>query len=55
MVPTSSSPNGHTPVDGRVGAGSSDVPSELPFSATSMVDHRIALREGDAVSGLSRG
>ena len=27
--------------------------SELPFSATSVLDHRISLQQGDAVSELS--
>ena len=29
---------------------SNSLPAELPYSATSLVDHRITLQQGDAVS-----
>ena len=33
-----------------VGVESNSLPAELPYSATSLVDHRITLQRGDAVS-----
>ena len=35
---------------GDVGVESNSLPAELPYSATSLVDHRITLQRGDAVS-----
>lgn len=37
-------------VNGDINAESNSLPAELPYSATSLVDHRITLQRGDAVS-----
>lgn len=41
--------NGVSPGNGEV-SGEPSLPAELPYSATSLVDHRITLQRGDAVS-----
>ena len=37
-------------VNGDITAESNSLPAELPYSATSLVDHHITLQRGDAVS-----
>ena len=39
-------------VNGDGSVESNSLPAELPYSATSLVDHRITLQRGDAVSEL---
>ena len=38
--------------NGESNGESNSLPAELPYSATSLVDHRITLQRGDAVSLL---
>lgn len=42
--------NGVSPGNGENNGESNSLPAELPYSATSLVDHRITLQQGDAVS-----
>lgn len=38
--------------NGESGGESNSLSAELPYSATSLVDHRVILQQGDAVSSL---
>ena len=42
--------NGISLGNGDINGESNSLPAELPYSATSLVDHRITLQHGDAVS-----